>query len=78
MEINYDVLNNMLLGLLETDDITLKCKQEIPLFVESHDMSVFSNETLKELSGIFALSLQPAYQAITGNFIPNIFVREEQ
>ena len=75
MEINYAVLDKLLLGLLETDDISLKCKEEIPHFIETRDNGVFSDECLKELSGIFTLSLKPAYEAITETFIPNIFVR---
>ena len=77
MKVNYEVLNKLLLGLLETDDISLKCKQEIPQFVETQDINVFSEECLKEISGIFMLSIKPAYEAIVGDFIPNIFVREE-
>ena len=75
MKINFEVLNKLLLGLTETDDISLNCKSEIHNFVQNNDINVFSDESLKELSGIFVLSLKPAYEAITGEFIPNIFVR---
>ena len=77
MEINYEVLNKLLAGLLETDDVSLICKREISEFIESGDLRVFSDENLRQLSGIFTLSLKPAYEAITGKFIPNIFVRLE-
>lgn len=78
MEINYEVLNKLLAGLITTDDVSLECKREISEFIESEDVNVFSNESLKVLSGIFVLSLKPAYEEITGNFIPNIFVRLEE
>ena len=75
MEINYEVLDRLVAGLIKTDDVSLSCKKEISEFVESHDINVFSDENLKQLSGIFALSIQPTYEAITGQYIPNIFVR---
>ena len=75
MEINYEVLNKLLAGLIETDDVSLSCKREISEFIENRDLNVFSDDNLKQVSGIFALSLQPAYEAITGKYIPNIFVR---
>ena len=75
MEINYEVLNKLLAGLMQTDDVSLMCKREILEFIETKDINVFSEENLKELSGIFTLSLKPAYEEITGKFIPNIFVR---
>ena len=75
MEINYEVLNKLLSGLLETDDISLECKKELSIFIQNGDIKVFSDENLKQLSGIFTLSIKPAYEAVTGKFIPNIFVR---
>lgn len=75
MEINYDVLNKMLAALIESNDISLMCKRELSEFIESRDINVFSEENLKQLSGIFMLSIKPAYEATTGKFIPNIFAR---
>ena len=77
MEINFDVLNKLLSGLLQTDDISLECKREVSEFIETRDISAFSDENLKQISGIFMLSLKPAYEAITNSYIPNIFVRME-
>lgn len=75
MEVNYNVLNEMLAALLETDDISLTCKKELTDFLQNRDINVFSEENLKQLSGIFMLSIKPAYEATTGKFIPNIFAK---
>ena len=37
MNINYEVLNKLLLGLTETDDISLKCKSEIQEFEKNNE-----------------------------------------
>lgn len=73
MRIDWKVLDQMLLGELETDDITIKCKEEIERFLQIHDFSVFSEESLKELSGIWKLSIGPAYEEVIGGKAPNIF-----
>lgn len=82
MRIDWKVLDKMLLGETETDDITLRCKKDITEFVQTHNFDVFSNDSLKELAGIFSLSIGPAYEAITNTKIPNIFyvlkVKEEE
>jgi len=75
LKIDWKVLNNMLLGEAETDDITIRCKEEINNFVQTHDFDVFSEESLEELAGIFELSMKPAYEEITGTKIPNIFYK---
>ena len=75
MKINWKILDQMLIGEMDTDDITLKCKEEIQEFLYTHKMDVLSEESLKELAGIFKLSIRPAYEAQTGEKIPNIFHR---
>ena len=73
MNINWKIIDEMLLGEAETDDITLKCKDEVREFVSTHNFDVFSDESLEELSGIFELSIRPAYESAIGEKIPNIF-----
>ena len=75
MKINWQILDQMLMGEMDSDDITLSCKQELSEFFHTHDVSVFSEDSLKELAGIFKLSIRPAYEAQTGERIPNIFHR---
>lgn len=75
MKINWKILDQMLIGEMETDDITIQCKEELAEFLQTHNMEVFSDESLKELAGIFSLSLAPSYEAQTGEKIPNIFHR---
>ena len=78
MQINYEVLDKILLDLASVDDqITVLCAEEINKFVHGHDMNVFSNSSLGELKGIFRVSLNSVYTAMTGDYLPNIFVRME-
>ena len=77
MEINYKVLDKILLDLASVDDgqITVLCAEEINKFVHGHDMNVFSNSSLSELKGIFRVSLNSVYTAMTGDYLPNIFCK---
>lgn len=77
MQINYNVLDEMLGGLLESDDISIKCKEELTVFLQNHDVNVFSDESLKELTGILFLSIKPAYEAVTDSYLPNIFIKKD-
>ena len=77
MQINYNVLDEMLSGLLESDDISIKCKEELTVFLQNHDVNVFSDESLKELTGILFLSIKPAYEAVTDSYLPNIFIKKD-
>ena len=73
MKIDWKFIDKALMGELETDDISLQCKQEIQEFLQTHDFEVFSDQSLFELQGIWNLSIKPAYEAVTGEKIPNIF-----
>ena len=73
MKLNWKILDQMLMGEMQTDDISLKCKEELDDFLHTHRFQVFSDESLKELAGIFSLSIAPAYEAQTGEKIPNVF-----
>lgn len=75
MDINYQVLDSMLKNLTQTDVITVKAKEELNKFIETHDPNSLSNETCEEMFGIYKLTLKPAYEAVTGSFLPNIFIR---
>lgn len=77
MAINQKVLNKLLLDLTETDIITIKVKEDILKYIETNDLNDISKETGEELYGIYRLTLAPAYQAITNDFLPNIFIKEE-
>lgn len=78
MKINYEVLDKILLDLASVEDqITVLCREEINKFVHGHDMNVFSNSSLSELKGIFRVSLNSVYTAMTGDYLPNIFARME-
>lgn len=76
MEINFEVLDKMILDLIQTDIITIKAKEELSNFVKTHDVnSTLSEETCNEMFGIYKLTLKPAYEAVTNQFLPNIFIR---
>lgn len=76
MNINYEVLDTMLMDLVETDIITHQAKEELKQFVVNHDRNVLSQEVCDEMFGIYKLTLRPAYEAVTGEFLPNLFVKE--
>lgn len=78
MAINNEVLNKLLLGLTTTDIITVKAKEEIIKYIETGDLNDISYDTGEELYGIYKLTLAPAYNAITGDFLPNIFIKEDR
>ena len=78
MAINYDVVKELLSSLLYSDFITIKAKEEIKKYLESNDLNDISNETGEELYGIYKLTLAPAYNAITGGFLPNIFIKKDE
>lgn len=73
MKINWKFIDNILMGEMETDDISEPCKQELAEFLQTHNFEVFSEQSLFELQGIWNLSIKPAYEAVTGEKIPNIF-----
>lgn len=79
MEINYKVLDKILLDLASLQDgqISGECEQQIYSYVKDHDMNVFSDNSLRQLYYAFAGSLCEVYAAITGDYLPNIFVRME-
>lgn len=77
MEIRYDIIGKILSGFIGMGTFTGKCEDEIEEFVRTQDMNVFSPESRKEINGVFILTVRPAYQKITGDYIPNIFVKEE-
>ena len=73
MELKWDVLDNLLSGELDTDDLSLACKDELQKFLGTHNFGIFSDDSLEQLAGIFELSIKPAYEEGTGEKIPNIF-----
>lgn len=73
MEINHEVLDKMLMDLTMTDIITTKAKEELSAFVRTHDLSYISRDVGDEMFGIYVMTLKPAYEAVTGSFLPNIF-----
>lgn len=75
--INYDVLDKLLLGLLDSSDVSYTTKQQIEMFVQNHDLSVFDNESAKILAGWWRMSLSDTYKFLSGEYLPNIFVRNE-
>lgn len=78
MEINYDYIANILMGYIGEGVFSVKCEEEIKKFAETKDTSVVSLESAKEIDGVFALIIRPAYQEVFGKYIPNIFIREEE
>lgn len=78
MNINYEVLDKILLDLASVDDqVTVSCKEEINKFVISHNINDFSDDSLDQLRGIFRVSLNGVYEAMTnGQYLPNIFIRK--
>lgn len=76
MKIEYKVLDKMLSDLIKTDVITIKAKAELLEFMKEHDSNVLSQEVCEEMLGIYKLTLKPAYEAVTGLFLPNIFIRK--
>ena len=77
-KIDHGALRRLLAAEAGTDDVTLRCKEEIAAFLETRDFGALSRESARELAGIWKLSMGPAYQAMTGSWIPNPFVREEE
>lgn len=73
MKINWKIIDKMLLGEADTDDLPIQAKEEVHEFVQTHNWEVFSEETLELLSGIWDLAMRPAYEAQTNERIPNIF-----
>lgn len=73
MKINWNFIDKFLIGEAETNDLTDECKQEIAEFLQTHNMEVFSDESLEQLSGIWDLAYKTAYESATGTKIPNIF-----
>ena len=76
MEINYEFLDKMLNDLLYTDIITIKAKEDLAKFVKTHNINDISDETSKEMFGIYKITLKPAYEAVVGSYLPNIFAKE--
>lgn len=79
MEINYKVLDKILADLASLGDgqISFGCEEEIKKFLINHDFSVFSDESLKQLQYAFSGSLGEVYASMTGQYLPNIFVKKE-
>lgn len=73
MKINWNIIDAFLIGETETDDLTIECREEIAEFLQTHNMEVFSDESLEQLSGIWELTYKKAYENATGEKIPNIF-----
>ena len=73
MKLDFNVLDKLLLGEAETNDIDNNCKIEIDEFVKTHDFNAFSEESKRQLAGIWDLAMGPAYEHITQTRVPNIF-----
>lgn len=71
--INWKIIDTFLIGEAESDDLTVQCKEEIAEFLQTHDLDVFSDESLEQLAGIWELAYKKAYEDATGTKIPNIF-----
>lgn len=77
MAINIEVLKNLLYGVTFNDNITVDSREDIKKFIETGDFNSFSDKARKELVPIWKITLNPAYFAITKEFLPNIFAKEE-
>ena len=73
MKIDWNIIDRMLQGELESDDCSIPCKEEIAEFLQTHNMDVFSDESLEFLSAIWNLVYKEEYENLTGTKIPNIF-----
>lgn len=77
MEIKFEVLDKLLLSLLASDDVLSKSKQEIMSFTQTHDFNVLSDDTRQDIIGAFVITIKPAYEEITGEFLPNFLAKED-
>ena len=75
MNLDWGVLDKLLLAEAETSDVNLECKEQISEFVKTHDFNTFSEDSLKQLAGIWDLSMGPTYEFQTNSKVPNIFSR---
>lgn len=75
MKIDWNCIDNFLIGEMNTDNISSDCKKEIETFLPIHDMDVFSEESLEQLGGIWDLAYRSAYEKSVGFKTPNIFYR---
>ena len=73
MKIDWNIIDNMLIGEAENNDLPSKTVEEVQKFLEIHDMRVFSEESLELLAGIWELAYKSGYEKATGTVIPNIF-----
>ena len=73
MKINWNIIDDMLIGEAEHGDLPTQTIEEAKRFMEIHDLSVFSEESLELLSGIWELAYKSGYEKATGQRIPNIF-----
>ena len=73
MKIDWQFIDDFLRGESETDDITGDCKEEIQMFLQTHDPDAFSEESAEQLAGIWDLAYKDEYEAKNGAKIPNIF-----
>ena len=73
MKIDWQYIDKFLIGEAESDDLPVSCKEEIQKFLQIHDFSVFSDENLELLAGIWDLAYRDGYEAKTGAKSPNFF-----
>lgn len=73
MKINWNIIDSMLIGEINSEDLPISTREEAQKFLEIHDMRVFSEESLELLAGIWDLAYKSGYEKATGQKIPNVF-----
>ena len=76
MKIEWSIIDRFITGAKETSCIPSSTWKEAQEFFKTHDLSVFSRESLKLLGAMWDLDGCLIYEYNTGTEIPNIFYEE--
>ena len=81
MEINYKALKEAIRDIFESVELTYDSREEIKNYLETEEILVpnFSDQCNHEISLVYNNILEPSYKFYSGGeYIPNIFIREEK